>query len=95
MGNILASAYLNALGTMLRMTLIPSVPVMSIETVGMVIDHALAEFGAVGGMSLALDTEFFSSDERVNSQFFLLPAPSSLDVILTALGIGTPTGRTA
>lgn len=87
-GNILASAYLNALGEMLGMTLIPSVPVLSIDTVETVVDHALAEFGEVSGMTLLLDTEFFSSDERVNSKFFLLPAPSSLEAILTTLGIG-------
>lgn len=89
-GNILASAYLNALGEMLHMTLIPSVPVLSIDTAGTVVDHALAEFGGAGGTTLLLDTEFFSSDERVNSQFFLLPAPSSMEVILTSLGIGAP-----
>ncbi|HEY6873763.1 MAG TPA: chemotaxis protein CheC [Geobacteraceae bacterium] len=87
-GNILASAYLNALGEMLRMPLIPSVPCLTIDTVGTVIDHALADFGEVGGTTLVLDTEFFSAGERVNSEFFLLPAPSSLETILTALGIG-------
>ena len=89
-GNILASAYLNALGEMLRMTLIPSVPVISIDTAGAVLARALAEFGEAGGVTLAIDTEFFGADEGVNSQFFLLPAPSSLDVILATLGIGTP-----
>ncbi len=89
-GNILASAYLNALGELLRMTLIPSVPVMSIDTAGAVVEHALAEFGEAGGKTLLIDTEFFSSDERVNSQFFLLPNPSSLEVILTTLGISKP-----
>jgi chemotaxis protein CheC len=89
-GNILASAYLNALGELLRMTLIPSVPVMSIDTVGAVVEHALAEFGEVGGKTLLLETEFFNSDERVNSQFFLLPDRSSLEIILATLGIGKP-----
>jgi chemotaxis protein CheC len=87
-GNILASAYLNALGEMLRMTLIPSVPCLTIDTVRTVIDHALAELGGAGGMTLVLDTEFFSADERINSEFFLLPDPSSLEAILTSMGIG-------
>ena len=89
-GNILASAYLNALGELLRMTLVPSVPVMSIDTVGAVVEQTLAEFGEAGGKTLLLETEFFSSDERINSQFFLLPDRSSLEVILTTLGIGKP-----
>ena len=89
-GNILASAYLNALGELLRMPLLPSVPVMSIDVVGTVVEQALAEFGEAGGKTLLLETEFFSSDERVNSQFFLFPDRSSLEVILTTLGIGKP-----
>lgn len=89
-GNILASAYLNSLGELLRMTLVPSVPVMSIDTVGAVIEQTLAEFGEAGGKTLLLETEFFSFDERVNSQFFLLPDRSSLEVILTTLGISKP-----
>ena len=36
-----------------------------------------------------LDTEFFSKDERVNGQFFLMPASLSLELILNALGIET------
>jgi chemotaxis protein CheC len=89
-GNILASAYLNALGELLRTPLLPSVPVMSIDTVGAVVEQTLAEFGEAGGKTLLLETEFFSSDERVNSQFFLLPDRSSLEVILSALGLGKP-----
>ena len=89
-GNILASAYLSALGDLLRMTLIPSVPLLSMDRAEIVIGHALADFGEVSGMTLLLETEFFSSDERINSQFFLLPAPSSLNAILTSLGIGKP-----
>lgn len=86
-GNILASAYLNALGEMLRMTLIPSVPLLFIDRVGTVVDSALSEIGEIGGAALILDTEFSSKDERVNGQFFLLPSPASLDSILAALGI--------
>lgn len=89
LGNILASAYLNALGEMLNMTLIPSVPHLCVHDAGTVIANDIAEFGDVGGLTLLLDTEFFSKDERVSGQFFLLPTPSSLEVILTALGIET------
>jgi len=89
LGNILASAYLNALGEMLHMTLIPSVPHLCVNDASTVIANTLAEFGEFGGMALMLDTEFFSKDERVSGQFCLLPTPSSLEVILTALGIST------
>ena len=69
------------------MTLIPSVPLLCIDRVGTVIDDTISEIGKTGGAALILDTEFFSKDERVNGQFFLLPSPASLDSILAALGI--------
>ena len=87
LGNILASAYLNALGELLGMTLIPSVPLICIDRVGSVIRNAADEFGEPGELTLILDTEFFSKDERVSGQFFLLPSPSSLGTILSALGM--------
>ena len=89
LGNILASAYLNALGEMLNMTLIPSVPHLCVNDASTVIANTLTEFAEVGGATLMLDTEFFSKDERVSGQFFLLPASASLEVILTALGMAT------
>ena len=86
-GNILASAYLNALGALLRMTLIPSIPILALDNAGKLVESALADFGGVGDMALVLDTQFFSRDELVNSQLFLIPAPTSLNAILNALGM--------
>ena len=40
-GNILASAYLNALGSLLHMTLIPSVPMLAHDMAGAVVDYVL------------------------------------------------------
>src|SRR5262249_20755612 len=51
-GNILASAYLNALGDNLKMTLIPSVPVLSFDMAGAVADYVLTELGETGNISL-------------------------------------------
>jgi len=86
-GNILASAYLNALGTMIRKTLIPSVPVLSFDMAGAVIDYVLIELGEVSDMALMVETEFFGEDEKISGQFFLLPDPDSLRIILKAIGV--------
>lgn len=89
-GNILASAYLSALGNLLHMTLLPSVPLLAIDRAGVVVEHLLADSGEVGETLLLLETEFFSLDEPLNSHFFLLPAASSLETMLCSLGIGSP-----
>lgn len=86
-GNILASAYLNALGALMRKTLIPSVPVLSFDMAGAVIDYVLIELGEVGDLALMVETEFFGEDEKISGQFFLLPDPESLTLILNAIGV--------
>lgn len=86
-GNILASAYLNALGGMLKMTLIPSVPVLSFDMAGAVVDYVLIELAEVGDTSLMIETEFSSDGEAASGHFFLLPDPPSLEVILKTVGV--------
>ena len=85
-GNILASAYLNALGDMLKMTLIPSVPVLSFDMAGAVVDYVLNELGETGDISLMIETEFSEDKDNISGHFFLLPDPAALDVILKRIG---------
>lgn len=86
-GNILASAYLNALGEKLKMTLIPSVPVLSFDMAGAVVDYVRNELGEVGDLSLMIEAEFSEDNNNFRGHFFLLPAPRSLDLILKKIGI--------
>jgi len=86
-GNILASAYLNALGSMLKMTLIPSVPMLSFDMAGAVVDYVLVDLAADGDLSLMVETEFFEEGEQVKGHFFLLPDPPSLQIILKSIGV--------
>jgi chemotaxis protein CheC len=86
-GNILASAYLSAMGNLLKMTLIPSVPLLSFDMAGAVVDYVLVDLGTVGDTSLVIETEFAGEDARINGHFFLLPDPSSLQVILQSIGM--------
>lgn len=86
-GNILASAYLNALGSMLKMTLIPSVPMLSFDMAGAVVDYVLVDLAADGDLSLMVETEFFEEGEQVKGHFFLLPDPPSLQVMLKSIGV--------
>jgi len=84
-GNILASAFLNALGSLLGMTLIPSVPLLAYDMVGAVIDYVLVELFQSGDRAILVETEFHGEDpgqEVVQGHFFLLPEPETLEVLL-------------
>lgn len=81
-GNILASAYLNALGERLKMTLIPSVPVLSFDMTGAVVDFVLNKLGDLGDPSFMIETEFAEDNDNFSGHFYLLPDHASLDIIL-------------
>lgn len=87
-GNILSSAFLNALGTLLKMTLIPSIPLLSYDMAGAVVDYVLIELGAVGDHSVMMETEFQAETDNINGHFFLIPDPASLGIILKTIGVG-------
>lgn len=82
-GNILSSSYLNAMGSLLGLTLIPSVPNVAFDMAGAIVDYTLAELGEEGDVTLVIETEFLG-DSEVRGHFFVLPDPGSLEVLLKA-----------
>ena len=87
-GNILASAYLSALGSMLNLSLIPSTPSVTYDMLGAAIDAVLVDIGRSEDKALMVETELFIQDEELKGSFFLMPDPASLDVLLSILRQG-------
>jgi len=88
-GNILASAYLSALGNMLKKTLIPSVPMLAYDMAGAVVDYVLIDLSKTGDLAMMVETDFSGEPGQgipVKGHFFLLPDPSTLDIFLNAVG---------
>ncbi len=88
-GNILASAFLSALGSMLTMTLIPSIPLLAYDMAGAVVDNILIELSEAGDLALLVETEFWGNNpaqEPIRGHFLLLPDPRTLDIVLNAVG---------
>lgn len=89
-GNILASAYLNALGSLLHLTLIPSVPMLAHDMAGAVADCVLIELAKKGDLALMMEADFLDRSgvpSVLGGHFFLLPDPESLSIVLDALGV--------
>jgi chemotaxis protein CheC len=87
-GNILASAYLSALATLLRLNLIPSVPLLAYDMAGAVVDYVLIQLSQVGDQALMVETEFYGRSEpedAIRGHFFLLPDAASLELVLHAV----------
>lgn len=84
-GNILASAYLSAIGNLLHKTLIPSVPMLAYDMAGAVADYVLIDLSQGGDLALMVETDFSAGadDARcIRGHFFLMPDPQTLDIFL-------------
>ena len=90
-GNILCSAYLNALSDFLGMMLLPSVPALVVDLAGAVLTTAYLNFGHDRDTVFCVETTFRidGSNESLTGQFLLLPDPPSLSAIFDAIHIAS------
>lgn len=86
-GNILSSAYLNALSDFMGMMLLPSVPSLVIDLAGAVLTTTYLNFGHDRDFVFCVDTSFRveGADEVLRGQFLLLPDLPSLHAIFDAI----------
>ncbi len=86
-GNILSSAYLNALSDFMGMMLVPSVPSLVVDLAGAVLTTTYLNFGHDREFIFCIDTSFRveGADEALTGQFLLLPDLPSLNAIFDAI----------
>jgi chemotaxis protein CheC len=86
-GNILASAYLNALSDFMGMMLVPSVPSLVIDLSGAVLTTAHLNFGHDRDYAFCVETSFRieGANEPLGGHFLLLPDLASLRSIFDAI----------
>ncbi|MGK2907169.1 MAG: chemotaxis protein CheC [Desulfuromonadales bacterium] len=88
-GNILASAYLSALGKRINKTLIPSVPLFAYDMAGALVDYVLIELSQSSDFALMVETDFTGASDQghaIRGHFFLLLDPATLDIFINATG---------
>jgi chemotaxis protein CheC len=88
-GNILSSAYMNALSDFMGMMLLPSPPQLSIDSSAAVLAATHAQFGSDREQVFCVESEFLLKDvdEKLRGFFLLLPDPASLNVMLRAVRV--------
>lgn len=88
-GNILSSAYMNALSDFMGMMLLPSPPSLAIDVSTAVLTTAYLQFGTDRDYVFCVESEFLMSDldEKLRGFFLLLPDPASLQAILKAVRV--------
>lgn len=86
-GNIMASSYVNAIASMLNMTISISVPDICIDMVGAVLNVPMIRFSDVGDKVLFIENKFKMSDNYFTSHILMIPEMGSLREILVRLGL--------
>ncbi|HEU4682538.1 MAG TPA: chemotaxis protein CheC [Gemmatimonadales bacterium] len=86
-GNILGSAYLNALSDFMGMMLVPSIPSLVIDLSGAILTSAHLNFGHDRDFAFCVETSFRveGSTESLGGHFLLLPDLASLRSIFDAI----------
>jgi len=89
-GNILSSAYLNALSDFMGMMLVPSVPSLVVDYAAAVLTTTYLTFGTDREYVLCVETQFYFMEEgeQVPAHFLLLPDVASLQAIFDAIRLG-------
>ena len=88
-GNILSSAYMNALSDFMGMMLIPSPPSLAVDMSSAVLTTAYLQFGTDKDYVFCVESEFYldNVDEHLRGFFLLLPDSASLHAILKAVRV--------
>jgi len=86
-GNILSSAYMNALSDFMGMMLLPSPPSLAVDMSNAVLTTAYLQFGNDKDYVFCVESEFTVNDtaETLKGFFLLLPDAASLRAILKAV----------
>jgi chemotaxis protein CheC len=89
-GNILSSAYMNALSDFMGMMLLPSPPSLAVDMSAAVLSTAYLQFGSDKDYVFCIESEFMmtGTNEKLRGFFLLLPDAASLGSILRAVKVG-------
>ena len=69
------------------MSLKNSLPSMTYDMAGSMIDSVVADMTAVSDKVLMIETSFIESEEDLRIHIFLLPEPKSLTLLLQKIGV--------
>jgi chemotaxis protein CheC len=85
LGNILCSAYLNAMSRFLDMQLLPSVPALAVDMVSSILSAVLSESAEAHPQALLIETRFSAASAPVSIHLFMIPEQGALNTMLESL----------
>ncbi|SEM59880.1 chemotaxis protein CheC [Ligilactobacillus sp. WC1T17] len=85
--NIVANSFLRAIGSMLNIQLVASLPDVSYDYFGAVISSAYMAFDQYDEQVMVIRNEFLYMDDKLDASLFLIPEVGMLDKMFKSLGI--------
>jgi len=86
-GNIITGAYLSSISALTNLTIVPSIPYLSIDMAGAILSVPAIEFGKLGDRALLIESQFKDFDVDIGGYFILIPTLESHQRIMESLGI--------
>ncbi|MFH1453992.1 MAG: chemotaxis protein CheC [Armatimonadota bacterium] len=87
LGSILTFSYLDAIGSLLELSIIPSVPVLASGAIEEVSGKILEDISKRFETVFCIETEFIETNNKIKGFFLLVPEVNSLSLIIKALGV--------
>ncbi len=87
MGNIIGSAFLNAIADSLEMSLRPTPPEVILDMAGAILDVAFAEILQQSDDIIVAESTFGTADRQARGTFLVIPSLNFLRVILDHAGV--------
>ncbi|MGI6152235.1 MAG: chemotaxis protein CheC [Christensenellaceae bacterium] len=85
--NILVGAYISAIASLTHLSIVPSVPELTVDMAMAIMNVPALVYGEMGDSVLMLDTKFGGAAESIHGHFFLMPTMESLEKLKRALGL--------
>jgi len=86
-GNILTGAYVYAFSSFTGLNMLSSVPALTYDMVGAILNTVLVDLGATDDYALLIETKLRACEVNITGHFFLVPDPGTLAIILDALRV--------
>ncbi|MCE5300730.1 MAG: chemotaxis protein CheC [Spirochaetia bacterium] len=84
-GNILISAYLNAIAKFIGLNSVPSVPALAVDMADAIFETISAELAEAGPEAMLIENEMTETLTNLRSKLFIIPDRDSMRKILEAL----------
>lgn len=86
--NIVVTSFLNAVGSMIDVSLISSVPLLIRDMFGAILTSVYIEEGQYDDNIMIIKNEFIYQGDRLESSLYFVPRPGVLNRLFEKLGVG-------